>query len=153
MLLRKSAPFLFFSLLLFSCVEVYDIRYNLNADVLTVDGFVTNERGLTVNLRLSRSTGRDYYSQPLRDCVVEVKVGDGSVIALKEFSSGVYVAPASFQGQVGQTYQLHFKTPEGKVWAKQIFEKAKTGYHATTVEAIGNLLKWKKRRLALFYWL
>lgn len=116
MLLRKFAPFLFFSLLLFSCVEVYDIRYNLNADVLTVDGFVTNERGLTVNLRLSRSTGRDYYSQPLRDCVVEVKVGGGSVMTLKEFSSGVYVAPASFQGQVGQTYQLHFKTPEGKVY-------------------------------------
>ena len=41
MFLRKTASFILFSLLLTSCVEVYDIRYDLNADVLTVDGFVT----------------------------------------------------------------------------------------------------------------
>ena len=119
MFLRKTASFILFSLLLTSCVEVYDIKYDLNADVITVDGFITNERGLTVNLRRSRSTGGNYYSQPLRECIVEVKVGDGSVISLNEFSSGVYVAPDNFQGQIGKTYQLHFKTPEGKVYESE----------------------------------
>jgi hypothetical protein len=33
------------------------------------------------------------------------------------------------------------KTPEGKVWAKQIYAKAKPGYHATTVHEIESILK------------
>jgi hypothetical protein len=50
---------------------------------------------------------------------VEVRVGDGSVIKLTEFSSGIYVAPASFEGKVGQTYQLYFKTPSGKIYESE----------------------------------
>jgi hypothetical protein len=38
-------------------------------------------------------------------------------------------------------YKELVKTPEGKTWAKQIFEKAKSGYHATTVQAVEGLLK------------
>lgn len=116
---RNHLTYLFFTLLLTSCVEVYDVTHNLNADVVTVDGFVTNSRGLTVNLRVSRSNGKNYYAEPLRDCTVEVKVGDGSVVKLTEFSSGVYVAPNSFEGKVGQTYQLYFKTPAGKTYESE----------------------------------
>jgi len=38
-------------------------------------------------------------------------------------------------------YKEMIKTPEGKVWAKQIYAKAKPGYHATTVYEIESLLK------------
>lgn len=38
-------------------------------------------------------------------------------------------------------YKEMIKTPEGKAWAKQIYAKAKSGYHATTVVVIENLLK------------
>jgi hypothetical protein len=119
MLLRKITFFIFFSFLLISCVEIYDIRYDFKAELVTVDGFVTDGRGLAVNLRTSISSDRNYYSQPLRDCVVELRVGDGSVVPLTEFSGGVYIAPDNFQGQAGQTYQLHFKTPQGKVYESE----------------------------------
>lgn len=38
-------------------------------------------------------------------------------------------------------YKEMIKTPEGKIWAKQIYAKAKPGYHATTVEALNGILK------------
>lgn len=38
-------------------------------------------------------------------------------------------------------YKEMIKTPEGKIWAKQIYAKAKSGYHATTVHAVEPLLK------------
>lgn len=38
-------------------------------------------------------------------------------------------------------YKEMVKTPEGKIWAKQIYAKAKSGYHLTTIEAIQKILK------------
>ena len=40
-------------------------------------------------------------------------------------------------------YKEMIKTPEGKIWAQQIYDKAKPGYHATTVEAINGIFKGK----------
>jgi len=37
-------------------------------------------------------------------------------------------------------YKEMVKTPKGKLWAKQIFEKAKPGYHLTTVQTIESTL-------------
>jgi len=119
MFLRKAAAIIFLSFLMWSCVEVYDVRYRFNATVVTVDGFVINERGLRVSLKVARSSGTDYFSQPLRDCQVEIRRGDGLVVKLSEFEGGVYVAPATFEGVVGQTYQLHFQTPDGKVYESE----------------------------------
>lgn len=116
MILRKILLFVSLFLVATACVEVYDVRYTLNANVITVDGTVTNQRGLAVNLRTSRSSGASYYSEPLRECTVEVLVGNGSVVLLKETSSGVYTAPENFEGQVGQTYKLRFKTPSGTTY-------------------------------------
>jgi hypothetical protein len=36
---------------------------------------------------------------------------------------------------------LPHETPEGKSWAKQIYAKAKAGYHATTVEAVEKIVR------------
>lgn len=44
-------------------------------------------------------------------------------------------------GSLTPLYKEMVKTPEGKTWAKQVFEKAKPGYHLTTVEALQNILK------------
>ena len=57
-----------------------------------------------------------------------------------------YPAIEKFLTSYSRTYSLTplykemIKTPEGKVWAKQIYAKAKSGYHATTIEAIDKLL-------------
>ncbi|MFB3389389.1 leukotriene A4 hydrolase C-terminal domain-containing protein [Flavobacterium sp. LAR06] len=52
-----------------------------------------------------------------------------------------FMIATSRTGSLMSLYKELVKTPEGKVWAKQIFEKAKSGYHATTVQAVGDLLK------------
>jgi leukotriene-A4 hydrolase len=52
-----------------------------------------------------------------------------------------FMIATSRTGSLMSLYKEMVKTPEGKTWAKQIFEKAKSGYHATTVQAVGDLLK------------
>ncbi|SHL52455.1 hydrolase/aminopeptidase [Flavobacterium saccharophilum] len=52
-----------------------------------------------------------------------------------------FMIATSRTGSLMSLYKELVKTPEGKTWAKQIFEKAKSGYHATTVQAVEGLLK------------
>ncbi|CAM3402943.1 Aminopeptidase N [Flavobacterium longum] len=52
-----------------------------------------------------------------------------------------FMVATSRTGSLTTLYREMTKTPEGKTWARRIFDKAKSGYHATTVEAIGNVLK------------
>jgi leukotriene-A4 hydrolase len=56
--------------------------------------------------------------------------------AIEQFLIG-----SSRTGSVMMLYKEMTKTPEGKVWAKKIFDKAKSGYHATTVQAVEGILK------------
>ncbi|MBW4360174.1 hydrolase/aminopeptidase [Flavobacterium taihuense] len=52
-----------------------------------------------------------------------------------------FMISTSRTGSLQTLYKEMVKTPEGKAWAKQIFEKAKSGYHLTTVQSIEGLLK------------
>lgn len=69
------------------------------------------------------------------------------IIAILHQYKVAYPAIEQFLTTYSRTYSLTplykemIKTPEGKVWAKQIYAKAKAGYHATTVEAIDKLFK------------
>ena len=56
--------------------------------------------------------------------------------AIEQFLIG-----SSRTGSVMMLYKEMVKTPEGKVWANQIFNKAKSGYHATTIQDIKGTLK------------
>ncbi|KRD10876.1 aminopeptidase [Flavobacterium sp. Root901] len=56
--------------------------------------------------------------------------------AIEQFLIGI-----SRTGSVMMLYKEMVKTPQGKVWAKQVFEKAKSGYHATTIQAVEGILK------------
>ena len=56
--------------------------------------------------------------------------------AIEQFLIGI-----SRTGSVMMLYKEMVKTPEGKVWAKQVFNKAKSGYHATTIQAVEGVLK------------
>ncbi|WP_347050358.1 hydrolase/aminopeptidase [Flavobacterium olei] len=56
--------------------------------------------------------------------------------AIEQFLIGI-----SRTGSVMMLYKEMVKTPQGKVWAKQVFEKAKSGYHATTIQAVEGVLK------------
>lgn len=51
-----------------------------------------------------------------------------------------FMIATSRTGSLMTLYKEMVKTPEGKAWAKKIFERAKSGYHLTTVEAIEGIL-------------
>jgi aminopeptidase N len=69
------------------------------------------------------------------------------IIAIQHQYKVAYPAIENFLTSYSRTYSLTplykemIKTPEGKVWAKQIYAKAKSGYHATTMEALEKILK------------
>uniref|UniRef100_A0A4W5KZ79 Peptidase M1 leukotriene A4 hydrolase/aminopeptidase C-terminal domain-containing protein n=1 Tax=Hucho hucho TaxID=62062 RepID=A0A4W5KZ79_9TELE len=52
-----------------------------------------------------------------------------------------FMIATSRTGSLATLYKEMVKTPEGKIWARQIFNKAKSGYHLTTVQDIEGLLK------------
>jgi aminopeptidase N len=53
----------------------------------------------------------------------------------------LFLTSYSRTGSLLPLYKEMVKTPEGKNWAKQIYAKAKAGYHATTVEAVEKIVK------------
>jgi aminopeptidase N len=69
------------------------------------------------------------------------------IIAIQHQYKFAYPAIENFLTSYSRTYSLTplykemIKTPEGKIWAKQIYAKAKPGYHATTVHEIESFLK------------
>lgn len=69
------------------------------------------------------------------------------IVAIQHQYKATYPAIEKFLTSYSRTYSLTplykemIKTPEGKTWAKQIYAKAKSGYHATTVEVIEGILK------------
>jgi leukotriene-A4 hydrolase len=52
-----------------------------------------------------------------------------------------FMIATSRTGSLQTLYKEMVKTPEGKAWAKRIFEKAKSGYHLTTVQDLQKTLK------------
>jgi leukotriene-A4 hydrolase len=52
-----------------------------------------------------------------------------------------FMIATSRTGSLITLYKEMIKTPEGKVWAKKIFDKAKSGYHQTTIQDTEGLLK------------
>ncbi len=52
-----------------------------------------------------------------------------------------FMIATSRTGSLQTLYKEMVKTPEGKTWAKSIFEKAKSGYHLTTVQDLQKTLQ------------
>lgn len=52
-----------------------------------------------------------------------------------------FMIATSRTGSLQTLYKEMVKTPEGKNWAKRIFEKAKSGYHLTTVQDLQKTLQ------------
>ena len=107
--------FVFFGLV--ACVEPYDFGFKLDLDIMTVDGFVTDQLGGTsVEIKMSRSRLGTSFEEPLTGCQADLKVSNGTVVALTETTPGVYTPPANFAGQVGLNYQLRFLTKDNKTY-------------------------------------
>jgi hypothetical protein len=109
---------LFFALLgTESCVESYEPGLNLNADVLTVDGTLTDgpEQQL-VRISLTRTQPRrNPEVLPVPDARVSVLVDGTTTVFFSGTSEpGVYGSPSGFRGRVGSRYQLRIETTDGQ---------------------------------------
>jgi Domain of unknown function (DUF4249) len=102
------------------CVDSYEVRYDLSANILTVEGFVRDSDITVVSLRLSKSYLNSVLDVPVSGSVVEILVGNGTKVSLKETEPGIYTAPNDFRGVAGQTYQLQFKNSDGNSYKSGI---------------------------------
>ncbi len=100
-----------FSILLFSCEEIVELKVPTSNQFIVVDATITNLPGTQV-IRLYKSQNYFDNSAPetLNDAKVVVKDNEGNVYEFKEslFNRGVYEWKVSNKilGKIGNTYQL-----------------------------------------------
>lgn len=103
------------SLALFTCIDPYTPQLNDFKSSLVVDALITDEDRSTY-VRLSR-TIQVADEEPVRVTGALVSVSDNldNVVVLTETSPGSYLIDSlSFRGEVGRSYTLHIRTPDGR---------------------------------------
>jgi hypothetical protein len=108
--------------LMLGCVSAYDPELSFDADLVVVNGMITDlADAQTISLTRSRSQ-RDSADvvTPIRRAQVDIRVDDATTIRLTESQPGVYAFPADFRGKVGSRYQLRFTTEEGDSYASTV---------------------------------
>lgn len=111
---KKLLSLSFVAVFATACVDVFKADYDLNTNLLTVEGILTNQPTSTIRVRQSRSNRFSITSEAVQKCVVEVKAGDGTLIALRETAPGDYTTPLGFSPKQGESYQLRLQTPTGQ---------------------------------------
>lgn len=109
----KSAALLAL-LLLMQCVDPYRKTFVYDDNLLTVEGFVTEDRPVRVTLRNTRSIKSTSFLQTISGVKIEVRSKQGPVLPLRETSPGMYESDPDFRGKAGETYSLHFELPNGR---------------------------------------
>jgi hypothetical protein len=99
-----------------ACVDLEDLTLRSTANVIVVDGTITNLAEPQV-IRLNRSkpdpmTGKSSFLALTR-ASVEVIVDSTQIVAAHETVDGIYQLPSDFRGQVSHAYQLRFTLSDG----------------------------------------
>ena len=125
--------FVLFGALLLSvaaCVDPYEPSLTLTAEVLVVDGTITDRaEKQTVKIGRSRVFNRNSTSTvAVRSAQVEVLVNGAQAVKLNEstLTPGTYELPDGFRGQAGARYQLRFQLSDGKRY-ESLVETLPTG--------------------------
>jgi Domain of unknown function (DUF4249) len=113
-LLRNALLLSFVTLIATACVDVFKADYDLNTNLLTVEGILTDQPTSTIRVRQSRSNRFSITSEAVQKCVVEIRAGDGTLISLRETAPGSYTTPVGFSPKQGESYQLRLRTPTGQ---------------------------------------
>lgn len=104
-------------LLAAACTDVYEPEIDMVDNHLVVEGLITNQPGPHV-IRLTRSSafGKSFQRVSVRNARVFVTDSKGVEVFLPETGAGNYLTPASFAGEVGESYVLHIETSNGIVY-------------------------------------
>ncbi|AEI50551.1 DUF4249 domain-containing protein [Runella slithyformis] len=110
------------ALLVASCIDSFDKKYEFNTNLIKIDGFLTDQDPFFITVVQSRSTQGTEFSQPVRGAAAELIVSDNTRIALREsgLTQGRYEAPASFRGRVGLAYRLRVRFTDGRVYESSL---------------------------------
>ncbi|NQU35895.1 MAG: DUF4249 domain-containing protein [Bacteroidetes bacterium] len=110
-----------FLLSITSCVEKYWPQVDRYNHVLVVDGFLSNSNDpATVNLSYSSSINEGVFI-PISDGIVYVVDNNQLTLTFTETEPGVYLSEdQSFQGQIGNSYQLFVELPNGNKYESEI---------------------------------
>jgi hypothetical protein len=111
--LTKAAALLAL-LLLMQCVDPIRKSFDYDDNLLTVEGFVTDEGPVRITLQNTRSTQSTSFLQTISGAKVEVRAKGGAVVQLSETSKGVYESDPDFRGQAGETYHLSIDLLNGE---------------------------------------
>lgn len=105
------------------CVDAFDPKLALNADLVVVSAIITDQAGPQL-VSLSRSRSRAdsaNVTTPISRATVTVLVNKTPVVLAETATDpGTYQFPTGFRGKVGDTYQLQFQTPEGVSYASSV---------------------------------
>lgn len=118
-LLNKSLIILFFIITIFSCIDPYDLSYDLNKTVVIVDGVLSDEIGdqiIIIKQSTPNSDGGSSSIVALEKATVEVLINDSEKITFIEstVNPGNYNGPANFRAEPNKTYKLLITTAQGK---------------------------------------
>lgn len=113
--------FLILLLISFGCIDPYEVDVSEGAQLLTIEGTVTNGPGPHL-IKLSRSAtyGSIFQSlvRPVSGAIVVIRDNTGSVAIFSEDRNmiGTYISPEGFSGVVGRSYTLLIELADGKTY-------------------------------------
>lgn len=106
-----------------SCIEKYSPKIEDFENQLVVDGLITNLNEPYI-VRLSKTSPLDKPGiVPFEGAIVEVEDNNQDLFQFNEKSPGIY-QNNTFTGQIGNSYQLHIITPDGKEYRSNFQELA-----------------------------
>jgi hypothetical protein len=110
--LKQQILFSLLLLLLNSCIVEYVPITDEVAELLNVEGLITDQPGInTIKLSKSVPLWHRQVAQPVTGCKVWISDDLGQIAILKETLIGTYITdPANFQGKTGRKYALHITT-------------------------------------------
>ncbi len=122
---RRIIQFFGLIFILFSCVEPFELKYDLNQKVIIVEGVISDElvdqiiiiKQSTPNLNATSSQ-----IIGLEKANVEILVNNTEKIQFTESTVdlGNYIGPKNFRAVAGNTYQLLITTAQGQKFASKI---------------------------------
>ena len=105
-----------FALLIYGCVEPYNLKYNINQSVVIIDATITDEDGeQNIVLKESMPNGSSSSIVAMSNAQVEVMVNGREKVLFTERPTdpGTYLAPMGFKAKFGNTYLLFVTSEAG----------------------------------------
>lgn len=131
--MKKIAYAIIFLSAITSCVEKYWPNVDKYEYALVVDGLLTNgDEPVVVQLSFSSQVNNQELI-PAIGAELYLSIENQTDIPLIEIEPGIYnVSDTSFHGEVGKSYQLHIKLPNGKNYESSIC----TIPHTSTLDSV-----------------